>query len=217
MSKNLNLKYFVGILLAISLVLLFTIAHFKNIDEATLWEFIKILPTVISIDVIIFGIFAQWGWKYRLFRGWLVRHPNLHGTWLGQANSDWIDPSTKKGISSIPVMLTIKQTFLSISCVSRTAEMGSLSYAESFIIDEEKQLKALAFCSTNTPINSVRHRNPAHDTATYLRIIERPERKLQGCYWTQHKTTGEVTFEFYSKELLEQLPGDIGEHPVLKK
>ncbi len=217
MSKNLNLKYFVGILLAISLVLFFTIGHFKNIDKVTFLEFSKILPTVISIDLAIFSIFATWGWKWRLFRGWLVRCPNLHGTWLGQANSDWIDPSTEKGISSIPVMLTVKQTFLSISCVSRTAEMGSLSYAESFIIDEERQLKALAFCSTNTPINSVRHRNPAHDTATYLRIIERPEKKLQGCYWTQHKTTGEVTFEFYSKELLEQLPEDIGEHPVLEK
>lgn len=217
MLKNLNLKYFVGILLVISVILFFAIAHFKNIAEVTLWEFIKILPTVISIDVVLFSVFAKWGWKWQLFRGWLVRFADLNGTWLGQANSDWIDPSTRKGISPIPVMLTIKQTFLSISCVSRTAEMESHSYAESFVIDEEKQLKALAFFSTNTPINSVRYRNPAHDTAAYLRIIEKPERKLQGCYWTQHNTTGEVTLKFYSKELLEQLPKGVGEHPVLKK
>ena len=113
-------------------------------------------------------------------------------------------------------MLTVKQTFLSISCVSRTAEMKSNSYAESFVINEERQVKALAFFSINTPINSVRRRNPPHDTATYLNIIEKPKRKLQGCYWTQRNTTGEVTLEFYSKELLEQLPEGIGEHPVLK-
>ncbi len=216
MLKNLNLKYFVGILLAISLILFFIIARVKGIAEVTFWEFIKILPKVVSIDVAIFGMFAKWGWKWRLFRGWLVRYPNLHGTWLGQAYSDWIDPSTGKGISSIPVMLTIKQSFLSISCASHTAEMNSYSYAESFVIDEEKQLKALAFLSTNIAINSVRYRNPAHDTATYLRIIGKPERELKGCYWTQHNTTGEVTLSFHCKELLEKLPEGVGEHPVLK-
>ncbi len=214
--KNLKIKSFVGIFLGISLVLFFIIAYFRGEEENSLLVFIKILPTVVSIDLAIFGLFATWGWKWCLFRGWLVHFANLNGTWIGHVKSDWIDPSTRKTVSLIPVMLTIKQTFLSISCVALTAEMKSRSYAESFVIDEERQLKALAYFATKNTIPSIRHRNTPHDTAVFLEIIEKPKRKLEGRYWTEKHTTGELHFSFHCKKLLEKLPDDIGEHPVLK-
>lgn len=215
--KNLNLKYFVGILLTVSLILFFTIAYFKGMVEATLWGFIKILPTVITIDLAIFGMFAKWGWKSKYFKGWLVPFPNLHGTWQGIIQTNWKNPETNETPSPIPAILTIKQKFTHISCVMRTAEMTSYSFAEEFKLDNDRQIKQLVYSYSSKPLLSLVDRSAQHDGTITFDIIGDPIEKLKGQYWTARESTGEITLRFREEKLLDEIPDDLGDHPLLKK
>jgi hypothetical protein len=43
-----------------------------------------------------------------------------------------------------------------------------------------------------------------HDGAAILKIVERPERVLEGQYWTDRKTTGDIQVLFKSKSLTDR-------------
>lgn len=177
-------------------------------------DFFSLVPKVVSIDLLLIGVFVKWGWKIALFRNWLVPFPNLNGTWIGRIYSDWINPETNERIPPIPLMLTIKQSFFQVSCLMHTGEMKSYSFSEGFNIDSDRQVKQLAYIYTSKPRISLNKRSLPHDGAIVFEIIEKPERKLTARYWTERKTTGEIILEYYSNELMEELPKSIEEHPV---
>ena len=106
-----------------------------------------------------------------------------------------------------PVLLTIRQTFGQISCVMRTAEMTSRSYCADFWIDNDEQVRKLAYCYTSVPSVLIPDRSQPHDGAMLFEIIGEPAQKQRGNYWTTRKTTGEVTLTFRCRERLEDLPG----------
>jgi hypothetical protein len=39
-------------------------------------------------------LFATYAWSWRIFKGWLVKRPDLRGTWRATLNSDWVNPKT---------------------------------------------------------------------------------------------------------------------------
>jgi hypothetical protein len=57
-------------------------------------------------------------------------------------------------------------------------------------------------------------RSIPHDGTAVFKIVEKPNQKLVGRYWTERLTKGEIVLEYHSNELLEELPEDLGEHPV---
>lgn len=214
MLKNLNLKFSVGILLAISLILFFAIAYFKGMVEATLWEFIKILPSVLTFVIILIALFAKWGWRLKYLQGWLVLIPNLNGTWEGIIQTNWENAETNERPGPIPVILTVKQSLTHISCVMRTAEMTSYSIAEDFKLDKDRQIKQLAYIYTSKPLLAVADRSTPHDGAIIFDIVGKPVNKLKGQYWTARKSTGEITLTFREEKLLDEMPDDLGTHPL---
>ncbi|MBP6858991.1 MAG: hypothetical protein KBC33_04165, partial [Candidatus Pacebacteria bacterium] len=92
-----------------------------------LWTAVKQIPQAISIYVIIGIIFTKWLWRLKFLQSWLIKIPDLQGTWRGELKSDWIDPKTGKGIDPIPMVLVIRQTFSSIKCTLMTKESTSYS------------------------------------------------------------------------------------------
>ncbi|HER24280.1 MAG TPA: hypothetical protein ENO17_04430, partial [Candidatus Atribacteria bacterium] len=190
--KNLNIKAFLFIFLGISAVIWFGIASLKNVDLSNFIEYLKILPQVVSIDLVIYAFFVNWGWKLKIFRGWLVPFPNLNGTWEGFIDSDWIDTKTNKKNDPISVILTIKQKFSKIDCVMKTTEMVSQSYVEDFKINKDKQIQQLVYCYISKPKLSLSNRSSVHEGAIVFEIIGNPASKLKGEYWTTRKTTGEI-------------------------
>ncbi|MEN8175288.1 MAG: hypothetical protein ABFS23_05975 [Pseudomonadota bacterium] len=158
--------------------------------------------------------FVKWGWKLKIFRGWLVPFPNLNGTWIGFIYSDWENPQTSEKPPPIPVMLTVNQSFFHVSCVMRTSEMESSSFSEGFLIDTDRQLKKVAYFYTSKPRLSLSDRSVLHDGSAVFRIIEKPKLKLTGRYWTERLTKGEITIEHHTGEMLEELPETLSEHPV---
>lgn len=212
--RNVLLRNSLYLLVGISAVAWFSLAYFNGLDLSKMKDFFGLVPKVVSIDLLVIGVFVKWGWKLKVFRGWLVSFPDLNGTWVGYIYSDWINPQTGEKPSPIPVMLTVNQSFFHVSCLMRTSEMESYSYAEGFIVDPDRQIKNIAYSYTSKPRLSLSERSIPHDGTAVFQIIETPKLRLNGRYWTERTTKGEIKLEYHSSELLEELPESFGEHPV---
>lgn len=212
--KRINVYRFLYTILVISAVAWFVIAIIRKIDLSNFIDYIKILPDVVTFDLIIYFIFKYWLWKWKIFKGWLVPYPNLNGTWAGYIKSDYIDHKNQNKISPIPVILTIKQSFSEISCVMKTAEMVSQSYSEDFKIDSARQIKQLIYSYLSKPKILISNRSAIHYGTILFEILETPKLKLKGEYWTSRKTTGEIFLEYRDKKILEEIPEDLNKHPM---
>jgi uncharacterized protein YdeI (BOF family) len=212
--KNLNLKCFVYFFLVVSGILWVLIAIWVQVDLSKIFDFFSILPKVATIDLILAALFAKWGWKSKIFQGWLVPFPNLNGTWQGNIQTTWVNPVTGQRPGPIPTILTVKQSFGRISCVMRTAEMTSYSYAAEFELQQENQIRQLIYTYTSKTNPTVTDRSAIHDGTIVFEIVGNPVSRLKGNYWTARRTTGEVTLTFRCKDRLDELPQDIGPHPV---
>jgi hypothetical protein len=207
--KNLNAKVFIWVLVVVSVLVWIGVLRINGTELKVTWKAMRQLPAVVSIDVMLWLLFVKWGWKYRIFQKWLVPFPNLEGTWEGTLQTIWSDPETGNISGTIPVILVIKQSFISISCVMYSQEMTSRSHAAEFLIDSEANLKKLTYTYTSIPRVTVRDRSVVHNGTVLLNIITSPDLALYGEYWTNRKSAGEITLKFRSKELLQDFPNDL--------
>ncbi len=164
---------------------------------------VKKFPQAVTIYIILALIFVKWSWRWRIFQGWLVKIPDLQGTWKGEIISTWINPETNKRLDPIPALLSIKQNFHKIDCFLFTEESSSYSMAAEINLEQGGNLY-LNYNYTNRPRSSVRERSEIHDGAAILKIINDPSKFLEGEYWTSRKTTGEMKFNFESKKIAEK-------------
>jgi len=167
------------------------------------WTAIKQIPEAISIYAIVGIIFVRWVWRWHPLQNWLIKIPDLQGTWRGELRSDWVDPKTQKGIRPIPAMLVIKQNFSKIDCLLMTKESESYAVSANFNLAPNGDLY-LAYSYTNRPKANLRGRSPMHDGAALVKVIRKPTLMLEGEYWTNRKTKGEMTLRFESRECAEQ-------------
>lgn len=202
---------FIGVSIFIYIVLLLL---FPESKESNTIHYFKLTSTIIICDLILIFIFIKSIWKWKIFYNWLVLSPNLNGTWKGEICSTWTDPITKKRHEPIPVILTIKQSLFNISCVMRTKEMESYSYASHFLINEDSQILKLVYSYESIPNQVVKNRSPQHFGTISFNISNRKKKKLTGEYWTGRKTTGTIHLKFWKHELYDKYPKGLGEHPV---
>lgn len=212
--RNITLKSTLYILVVISAIAWFTLAYFGGLDLSKVNDFFGLIPKVVTIDLLVVAVFVKWGWKLKIFRGWLVPFPDLNGSWIGFIYSDWKNPKTGENPSPIPVMLTVKQSFFHIHCMMLTSEIESSSYSEGFLIEPDRQIKTLAYSYSSKSRLSLNERSIPHDGTAVFKIIEKPKQKLVGRYWTERLTKGEIALEYHAKEILDELPEELGEHPV---
>jgi len=115
------------------------------------------------------------------------------------------------------VQFSVDNPFTHINCTMHTTEMKSYSISEGFNIDIEKQLKQLSYIYTSKPRAVLSERSNQHDGAMVFDILEKGDRKLKGYYWTDRKSKGEIILKYYSKEMREELPEEIRNHPVTEE
>jgi hypothetical protein len=210
--KNLNIKPFLYILVAFSVIVLFVAAWIQGLNLYSFLDIIRLIPIVATADFIAYFVFTSWFWRWQRLQGWLIPFPNLNGTWKGNIQTSWTE---KNDINAgpIPAILSIKQSFGRISCVMRTAEMESHSYLEGFCIDKDAQVRRLCYSYTSKPKATLRYRSTPHDGTMLFNIIGNPVCKLEGEYWTQRKTIGTITLTFMAKDLLDQFPDSLKTSP----
>ena len=215
--KNLKARSFAYFFFALFVICFAAVAVGTGAQITDLWTALKTAYRTVPLLLLIWAGFAAYGWRWPIFQHWLVPFPDLDGTWEGTIQTNWENPKTDEIPGPIPVILTIKQSFLRVSCVMRTAEMTSRSYFADFWIDSDEQLRMLGYCYTSAPSLSVAERSQSHGGTMIVEIIGAPVDKLKGVYWTTRKTTGEVTLTLRSRERLDEYPRDLGEHPMAGK
>ena len=137
----------------------------------------------------------------RIFRGWLVPFPDLTGTWEGTLATAWANPETGEVPPAIDVRLVIRHYFDRIGCVLYTAESMSWSTAATLYSNDADAIKRLSYTYINQPKASVRDRSAISNGAAVFRIIEGKIRRLEGQYWTDRKTTGDMALTFKRKSI----------------
>ena len=188
MMQNIKTNVALWVLLAVSFFLFYVIYRIQGSPAFNLKTISEILPKVVVGDLILYTIFARFLWKLPIFNNWLVPFPNLNGTWKGYICTTWIDPKTDERPEPIPAILTIKQSFLKVSCVMRTTEMTSRSLVSNFVIDKQNQLERLIYTYDSNPIETVKDRSPQHCGTMSFDIPKEPKKNmLAGGYWTGRK------------------------------
>lgn len=212
---NLDLKsklYFVlipTVLLTFLLALIFD----KNLGDISSWLFV--FPKVIAIEALTFWLFHSFLWKWKIFRKWLVLFPNLGGTWIGEIQSDYIDPKTNKQIKPIPCMSIVVHRFNQINFKIKTIESESISFSEQLQFDKTSHSKRITFSYVNDPNLLLDYRSDSHKGTTILKLVG--EDKMEGYYFTSRGTKGLIILRRYSKKMLDELPKEIAKHPMKNK
>lgn len=201
--KNIRKELLVWVQIGSIIIIWIGVLFFSGTDLKINWDSIKKLPDVVTIYVILAFIFTKWAWRWRIFRHWLVPFPDLQGTWRGTLESTWTDPATGQRIAPGEIIIVIKQTFASISCVLFTSESDSYSTTAQINRDDESDVLRLTYNYTNRPRANVRNRSEIHDGAAILKVILKPTMKLEGEYWTSRKTTGDMSVNFISTKLAQ--------------
>ena len=146
-----------------------------------------VVLSALTVTAILFNKFI---WKWPLVNGWLVKRPNLNGTWKIVLHSDWINPKTGKGIASINGYLFIRQSFSQLSIRLTTKESASESISSAFKAEDDGTLK-LASVYRNVPKAKVRDRSEIHH-GTLLLSIGFLDEKIEGEYWTDRNSKGSI-------------------------
>ena len=85
-----------------------------------------------------------------------------------------------------------------------TEESSSYSTTADINIAANSEDLYLVYNYTNRPKATTRDRSEIHDGAAILKIINKPDRCLEGEYWTSRKTRGDMMLAFESKDLAEK-------------
>lgn len=185
-----NIRIFAFAILGLAFIvyaIIFTLT--QNFDSIDFHKAITHVSTTISINIIIWMIFIAWAWKWKIFYPWLVPFPNLSGNWEGTIKSNW----KEKELEPIPIDVSITQNFFNIQVRIKTNESRSYSIGASFDIDNERGFQQLFYTYLNTPKAGVRDRSEIHYGSTILNFDGFNVTKMDGEYWTDRETTGEIT------------------------
>lgn len=162
--------------------------------QTVTWQWVRAVSTPVVVLSALFWLFDRYLWKFRLFHGWLVRRPNLSGTWQVTFQSTWVDPKTKQQIGPKIGEIQVRQTYSNLTFQVETEEsLGSLVASE-LLRDIDGTYR---FCGSylNEPKAKYREKSQIH-YGTFLLKVEGPSHApsgLRGAYWTDRKTTGEMS------------------------
>ena len=187
-----NIRIFAFVILWLAFIVYATIFMLtQNLDSIDFHKALTHVSTTISINIIIWTIFITWAWKLKVFYPWLVPFPNLSGEWEGYIKSNW----KEKDLDSIPLEVFIVQNFFNIQVKIKTTESRSYSIGASFDIDSERGFQQLFYTYLNTPKAGVRERSEIHYGSTILNFDGFRVTNMEGEYWTDRETTGEITLK----------------------
>jgi predicted pore-forming effector associated with SMODS systems len=191
-----QIKVLIGLVVVIWAMTLLIQGHPVPIDYLKAFSY--------SVTGVSFALFfwERWLWSWRLFRPWLTSRPDLRGTWKGEVVSNWVDPETGKGRGQIETYLVIRQTYSKLDARLLTHESSSETLSASVLSDGEG-IHTVAVVYRNTPRALLRERSPIGHGGMLLHVRGTPVHQLDGEYWTDRQTKGEIRMAMRSAELCE--------------
>jgi hypothetical protein len=153
-----------------------------------------LLGVALSLAWIVWVVFDRWAWRWPGVSKIAGSRPDIAGTWRGSLASEWVDPSTRNGIPPDPeVYLVVRETFSTVSAQLLTRESKSETIAGT--IDRNGVGTSLIGVYRNVPRSAVRDRSAIHYGALILDVEGSPPGRLDGRYWTDRHTAGELRLD----------------------
>jgi hypothetical protein len=151
-----------------------------------------IVETVIFVVIVAFN---QWLWRQPLVVDALRTGPVLRGTWKGTSRT------THDGRERT-AYLCIRQTFAELE-VRLLSEESTSDTTSCQLVRKFDGLSVIEYSYTNTPLASVRDRSSLHLGAARLESTGQRPHRLEGSYWTDRRSTGDLTFTEHTPKILQ--------------
>jgi hypothetical protein len=154
--------------------------------------FFKPISTVAGLVVLSLAAFDRWVWHWAVLRQWLVKRPDLRGTWLAELRSNWQNPETGGAVAPIDAYLVISQTYSTLGMRLLTAQSESRLRGAEILCNDDDTFDVVAVYH-NEPKLEFRPQSPIHQGALKLSVRGIPPSILDGHYWTDRATQGSIT------------------------
>jgi hypothetical protein len=165
-------------------------------------EWLAPIAPAVAVAGVGLAVFDRWVWRWP---GVCKLHgrPVLHGTWHGTLASDWVNPETGQRIPpDNDVFLAVRQRYWSVGVRLLTKESRSSATVAAFKTDSDGVYQ-LYYVYINTPRPEVRHRSELHLGTVVLGAPRDRSQGLEGHYFTDRKTGGEMRFRDHYKTPIE--------------
>lgn len=154
-----------------------------------------IVSTVLIVAIVVFD---RWLWRIPLVVRLLRTGPVLRGTWKGELLSTY-DNQWR------PVFLAVRQSFTEIEVRMMTEESTSET-TSCQLLRKPEDLAILEYSYGNIPRATVRDRSEVHFGSARLECTGQAPERMEGTYWTDRRTTGEMTFTSHVDAILQSHP-----------
>jgi hypothetical protein len=155
-------------------------------------EMLRPFSTVTGVLALVLVGFDRYFWRLPWLHPWFVEVPNIRGVWKTQINSTWVNPETEEPIEPVTGFMVIRQTYSTTSIRLMTNESAS-KVLTAKIVREPDGIHSVIGVYTSEPRRSVRDRSPIHYGGLMLHVQGKPPTLLDGHYWTDRGTLGELT------------------------
>jgi hypothetical protein len=183
-NKNV-IQFIIGVVAAVGLVL--ALSTGGSLTPPMLLKMYSISVTAVTILFLLYDRYV-WRWKWvRKING----IPLLAGTWRGTLVSSYVRPDGAK-VGPIPTAIYVTQTASTVTATLFTGESSSISEQADLRREADGRWR-LKWLYVNTPRSGVRDRSDVHYGASELYVGSQEGDGLVGCYFTDRKTTGELT------------------------
>lgn len=156
------------------------------------WAWLDYYSIAVLVATVVFFAWDRFLWRRGLPQRMGLAPRDLSGTWKGILTSFWEDPSTGRRVPPKTVYLVVRQTARTVSAVLLTDESRSASSLA--LVGGPEGLASLDYMYLNRPRGRVEDRSRAHRGAASLNTSGLPAARLQGEYWTDRDTKGELDF-----------------------
>jgi hypothetical protein len=164
-------------------------------EQPTISTVATTLGTVVTVVYGAVLLFAHHVWSWSLFRGWLIKRPDLRGSWKATLCSDWTDPKTGQRVSPVEAYVVVRQTLTTLSMRLFTEKSRSVLIAHA-IEPEPDGLFSLSAVYRNSPrIEYQGTQSAIHHGALLIEVHEVKPHRLDGHYWTDRGTRGTIEME----------------------
>lgn len=164
-------------------------------------SFIRFFSIAVLICTVLLFVWDKWIWKWKLVQWIPGVSRNLSGTWAATLESLWIDPSTGTSSPAKTVYVVVRQTSSTASVTLISDESTSKSSVARVV--EEDGSWVLYYLYTNKPRLGVRGRSAIHHGSAVLYATGSPAKRLEGSYWSDRDSKGQLKLTKRSKKLAE--------------
>lgn len=162
---------------------------------------LSFFSAAVFVATILLACWDLWLWRIPLVQRIPGVPRSVRGTWKGTLTSFWVDPVTGERIAPKNAYLVVRQSSTLVSVKLLTDESKSSSSLASISVPDGTAV--LDYLYLNRPRASVDHRSRMHHGSTVLDVIGNPAKRLEGRYWTDRDSRGELVFLNCSKKIVD--------------